>query len=79
MTGIPPMPVTAGLTTPATAADTHTTTSPPAHVETGPEPLMPGPVAEVPMQSPMVDSQLGGLYIQMHMCTMMAAMFPLVA
>ena len=45
-------------------ADAHTTTAPPAQVETAPEPLMPEPVSEVPMQLPMVDSQLGGLYIK---------------
>ena len=63
MTCIPPMPVTAGSTTPATTADAQTTTMPPVQVQTAPEPLMPVPVAEVPMQPPMVDSQLGGSYI----------------
>ena len=58
-----PTPVTAGSTTPATAADTQSTTVPPAQVEIVPELLMPVPVAEVPVQPLMEDSQLGGSYI----------------
>ena len=63
MTDIPPTPVTTGLSTSATTADAQATTMPPIQVETAPEPLMPGPVAEVPIQLPMVDNQLGGSYI----------------
>ena len=63
VTGIPPMPVTMGYATPVTTTDTKTTTVPPIQVEITPEPLIPVPVAEVPMQPPMVDSQLGGSYI----------------
>ena len=60
MTGILPTPVTAGLTTPTTAADAKTTAVPPAQVEKSPEMLMPVPVTEVLVQPPTVDSQLGG-------------------
>ena len=48
-------------TTPITAADAQTTAALPTQVETVPEMLMPVPVAEVPVQLPMMDSQLGGL------------------
>ena len=60
VTGILPTPVMASLITPTTAADAQTTAAPPAQAETTPELLMPVAVAEVPMQPPMVDSQLGG-------------------
>ena len=59
------MSVTAGSTIPATAADTQTTTAPPAQVETAPEPLMPVPVGEVPMQLPMVTAKEEGHTLQM--------------
>ena len=63
MISILPTPVTAGSTISATTTDDQTTTVPPVQVETAPEPLMPVPIAEVPVQPPMVDSQLGGSYI----------------
>ena len=62
MTSILPMPVTTGSNTSATTADV-TTTASPAQVEVALEHLMPVPVAEVPVQLPMVNSQLGGSYI----------------
>ena len=49
--------------TPTTAADAQAMAAPPTQIETAPELLMPVPVAEVPVQPPMVDSQLGGSYI----------------
>ena len=60
VTGIPPPPVTTGTATPVTVADFQATTMPPLHVENASEPLMPVPIAEVPMQLPIVDSQLRG-------------------
>ena len=76
---IPPMPLTTGSTTPATIAYTQTTTTPPFQDDTTLEPLMPVPVAEVPIQPPMVESQLGGHTLQTHKYTMMVVMFPFVA
>ena len=57
------MPVTTGSTTPVTVADPQATTMMPIQVETAPEPLMPVSIAEVSMQPPMVDSQLGRSHI----------------
>ena len=79
VTSIPPMPVTTGSTSPATVADAQATTMPSVQVETVPELLMQVPIAEVPMQLPMVDSQLGGLYFINNKYTMMVVMFPFVA
>ena len=54
--------------TPITVSDTPVTITPTAQadtdlVEPAPEPVMPEPIAEVPMQQAHVDSKLGGSYI----------------
>ena len=68
VTGTPLMPVTSGSATPVTMPDAQATTASLTQVETAqiesiPEPLIPIPIAEAPMQWPSVDSQLGGSYI----------------
>ena len=55
MTGILSIPVIAGSATPTTVPDALVITMPPTQVnrvlcEPAPEPLMPEPIAEVPMQ-----------------------------
>ena len=68
VTSIPPTPVTEGSVTPTTVPDTTVTTMSSTQVnivlvEPAPELLMPEPIAQVSMQQPGVDSQLGGSYI----------------
>ena len=89
MTGILPTLVTVGSTTPTTVPyapatpiivpDAPVSTALLAHVdivlaEPTPEPLIPKPIEEVPMQQSGVDSQLGGLYIT-NMQTQMKVMY----
>ena len=63
VTGIPPIPVTMGTTTPVTATDAQATLMPPIPVKTVPEPTMPASVTVIPVQPSMVESQLRGSYI----------------
>ena len=60
---IPPLPVTIESATPATTADAQTSTTLSVQVEIAPEPLRAVSIAEVSMQPPMVNSQLGWSYI----------------
>ena len=52
-----------GTATPVTVTDTQATTMQSIPVEAIPELLMLVPVTDIPMQLPMVESQLGGSYI----------------
>ena len=63
MTGIPPTPVMMGTVTPVTATDIQATTIKQIPAETVPEPIMSVSVTVIPMQPPMLESQLGGSYI----------------
>ena len=68
MTGILPTPVTLGSATPTTVLDIPVCTMLLTQVNIVPvkpasELLISEPIAEVPMQQPGVDSQIGGTYI----------------
>ena len=80
VTGILPTPVTAGSATPNTVVDAPVIAMMPTQVnivpvELSPEPLMLESIAEVPMQQPGVDSQLGGSYITTTHTHRMKVMF----
>ena len=63
VTGLPPMPVTVHRATPISTTDAQPTATPPVLVDTVPEPLMLLPITEAPVQPPIGNNQLGGLYI----------------
>ena len=56
VTGLPPMPVTVDTATSVTATDTQPTAMLPLLVNTIPEPLIPMPITEAPMQPPIGNS-----------------------